>query len=144
MRTVTPAERDLARIIWEQAGNQPASPQGQNLMTATFEKLRLHLLKLIGVMGFQTMFARALALAKLEIDWLHDVQIDQDGSLIGFVEAAFKSETNDAAEGGIALLAHLLSLLDNSIGEILTFRLVKSIWPEISDESILFNAGEGP
>ncbi len=99
------------------------------------DKLRAHLSKRIGQEGFRTLLARALTLTTAQFPHLSAVQVGADGSLTGLRRAAGaglqKPPDNvtqqDAVEGAVALLAHLLGLLISFIGEDLTLRLLSTV-----------------
>jgi hypothetical protein len=128
-----PAVQELAGklLAYETDENHPAEVRIQAALNA-FEKLRLHLSKLVGVSGYQALLARALALAKAEAPWLGAAQVKADGSIDGFTAAASKQELETALSGGTVLLAQLLGLLITLIGETLTLRIVSDVWPDAS------------
>ena len=129
-KQATPAALDLARwLLAQEAALDANAPQTQIILRG-FEKLRLHLGKLVGPAGFQALFARALALAKAEVNWLANVRIGAGGSLEGFDEAAQQCDETEMIRGGTELLAQLLSLLITFIGEDLNLRLVQDIWAD--------------
>jgi hypothetical protein len=70
------------------------------------------------------------------------VQVKADGSLAGFDEQAAQVDPEDAAEGGVALLAQLLELLATFIGENLTRRLMREIWPAVVLNDSTFEKSE--
>jgi hypothetical protein len=94
------------------------------------EKLRPPLSRLIGVLGFRSLFSRALTLARAEVPWLGGAEIAADGVVGLSVEMQAQLDSGEAARGGIALIAQLLGLLVTFIGEALTLRLVQNVWPE--------------
>jgi hypothetical protein len=96
-----------------------------------FEKLRPPLAALVGSTGFDVLLARALALASPEAPWLRSLHVEADGSLVGLAELEAKVDAEKIAEGLVALLAHLLGLLKGFIGEDLTMRLLRGIWPNL-------------
>jgi hypothetical protein len=131
MKQATPAARDLARklLTQEADGNAPSETDAHAALR-TFEKIRLHVAKLVGAAGFQALLARALALAKAEVPWLEAVRVQADGSLEGFAEAAQQQNADVAAQGSATLLAQLLGLLITFVGNYLTLRLMCDIWPD--------------
>jgi len=141
MIQVAPAVQDLARKLLVQEADE-SQPSEAGIRAA--EKLRLHLSKLVGVSGYHALIARALALAKAEAAWLGAVQLEADGSLDGFLEAAVKQDPQEAMKGEMALLAQVLGLLITFIGPALTLRLVRDIWPEAALNDINSGAEETP
>lgn len=102
------------------------------------EKLRPHLVTLLGNVGFRALFVRALALANADVSWLRAVQIKNDGSFDGFDDLEHRMEQHHFTHGCTVLLSHLLGLLVASIGEDLTLRLVGNVWPELSPNDLVF------
>lgn len=87
------------------------------------EKLRRSLVTLTGTGGYVSLLSRALTLAQREAPVLGAVRVRPDGSLEG-LEA-------EAAKAHPVLVAYLLSLLNTFIGETLTMRILKDIWPDL-------------
>ena len=134
--------RELATrlIACEEWSGESAEPQAPARFEAC-EKLRLHLGALMGSVGFAAVLSRALALAGAEVSWLRSVQVKADGSLEGWGSLEGKVDSADIAEGRVVLLAHLLGLLVAFIGENLTLRLAREIWPELSVNHLEADAG---
>lgn len=103
-------------------------------------KLRAHLSKRIGQEGFRTLLARALTLTTANFPHLSAVRVGEDGSLVGLRVATGASlqktpdnvTQQDAVEGAVALVAHLLELLIILVGEDLTLRLLSIVSPTLS------------
>lgn len=140
MKQAASAERDLAKKILAYEGGKSETKEARGDAAAhVFEKLRLHLSKLVGIAGFQALLTRSRALAEAEVRWLAAIQIMSDGALEGISEIIMQQEADAAAEGSVALLGHLLGLLITFIGKDLTLRLVQDIWPDAALND--FNAG---
>lgn len=99
------------------------------------EKLRISLTRFVGADGFTALLRRALALARAEVPSLQNVKVTAEGRLEGINTLA--SEGGTEVEAAAAITEHLLALLVNFIGEPLTFRLIRSAWPDASLESFL-------
>lgn len=102
---------------------------------ATFlvcEKLRPPLASLMGHTGFRTLLSRALALTNIEASWPNTVQVKADGTLAGWDKLEGQIPRKDFAEASVVLIARLFGLLVAFIGEELTFRLLREIWPEVT------------
>lgn len=95
------------------------------------EKLRPHLMALMGGGGFRALLSRALALTCAKVPKLRAVHVKTDGSLEGWEELCTQLSPAELFDGRVALLAQLLGLLAAFIGEDLTSRLVRDIWPEV-------------
>lgn len=127
MNRTTPSAkvRDLAqRLIDHEAAPRDASEASIVAAFRVSEKLRRLLSTLTGAAGFRSLLSRALTLAKAQVICLSGVQVAPDGSLEGL------SEFCDG-EAGVILIAHLLGLLVNFIGEPLTLSLVADAWPDL-------------
>jgi hypothetical protein len=131
MNPAAPEMRNLARWLIDRevkAGN-PSEVKVQAAFR-TCEKLRLRLSKLMGVAGFQSLLCRAMTLAKAEAPWLGAVEVNSDGSLEGVGRIETQQDIDAAEKGGLILLTQLLGLLVTFIGEPLTLRLVRDLWPD--------------
>ena len=93
--------------------------------------------------GFHALLSRALALASAEVPWLRAVHVKADGSLEGLDELASASWTRmRLSRAGVVLLAQLLGLLVAFIGENLTLRLVREVWPKLPLNDLDFGKGD--
>jgi hypothetical protein len=132
--------RDLARrLLACEAVAGKTSESAESVLLRVYEKLRQSLGAFAGVDGFQSLAFRALTQAKSEAPGLWAVQIAEDGSLQGLGElkpqqAEFEpqlgSDKDQASEGGVILIARLLSLLLMFLGEALTLSLLRNAWPD--------------
>jgi hypothetical protein len=133
MSRATPKTRDLAeRLV---ACETKANKSSETRTLAAFligEKLRPNLATLVGNAGFRALLSRALALANAEVPWLRALHVKADGCFEGLDELEAQVDPDEIFEGGIVLLAQLLGLLVAFIGEDLTLRLVREIWPTLS------------
>lgn len=133
MSRATPRMRDFSErlIAYETRANNSSDTE----TPATFlvvEKLRPNLVTLLGNVGFRALLSRALVLTNSEIAWLRAVHVEADGSLEGLHELEAQLDPEEIAEGRVVLLAQLLGLLAAFIGESLTLRLVRDVWPKLS------------
>jgi hypothetical protein len=119
------------RIVADEArGNNPSAPKPPADFN-TSEKLRPNLTTLMGNAGFHALLSRALTLAKAEVPWLRAVQVKADGTLEKVEELHAQLDPADLFEGRVVMLAQLLGLLVAFIGENLTVRLVREVWPKV-------------
>jgi hypothetical protein len=133
MNRATPKMRDLAeRIIAHEAKGTTTSETNTPAAHAVCEKLRSHLATLMGNTGVRALLLHALALATVEVSWLGAVQIKSDGSLEGFEGIDMRDGSKKMVEGGVVLLAQVLGLLVVFIGENLTVRTVRDVWPKLA------------
>ena len=124
--------RAVARrlIAHETAGHKSSAAKTAAIFPVA-EKLRPHLVMLMGNGGFRALLSRALALANAEVLWLRAVHVKADGSMEGSEELQTQIDPDDFMEGGVALLAELLGLLVAFIGVSLTVRLLRDVWPTV-------------
>src|SRR5688572_2366080 len=129
MDTLSPSIRALARRLL--AETQPAGEPSLPDFAIVSEKLRNELTRFAGVSGFSSLLQRAVTLARAEVAALNHVRVTEDGHLEGLEQFAALPITvrQDAAT---AVTAHVLGLLVVFIGETLTQRLVRQLWPGTS------------
>jgi hypothetical protein len=130
--------RDLARGLL--SSEVDASSNRLHTEPATlrvYERLRRQLGAPVGIGGFQALASRALTLAKSESPRLNAVQVTLNGDLRGFSEAESQADTDTDGEAGIILIAQLLGLFLNFLGEATTLRLIEDLrlQVDISTES---------
>ena len=102
------------------------------------EKLRAHLATFMGNTGFRELLSCALPRAQAEIPWLSSAHVKADGTLEGLEDLSEKRNPDELLEGGIVLVAQLLGLLVAFIGEPLTLRFVREVWPEVPLDDLEF------
>lgn len=94
------------------------------------QKFREPLCVLAGVAGYRSLLSRALALARPGEPWLAGVKCGLDGMLEFPAGGGILDDPEAAARGGALLLTELLGLLSTLIGDMLTLRLVRNVWPD--------------
>jgi hypothetical protein len=142
MTPATPKMRDFAeRLIAHESRQKGSSPKKLPVVFPICEKLRPHLMTLVGHAGFHALLTRALALGSAEIAWLRAVQVKEDCLLAGPEKLHTPLESDELFEGQVVLAAQLLGLLVAFIGENLTFRLVREIWPKVRLNGLDFGGG---
>lgn len=142
MNRATPQMRKFAKrlMAYETGGNKTYRAKTM-VGFRVCQKLHLHLATFMGNTGFRTLLARALALATAEVPWLRAVRIERDWSLEGMEELQTHEDLDELFEGGVVLLAELLGLLVSFIGEVLTVRLVREVWPKVPLDDLDFGNG---
>ena len=131
MSRATPKMRDFAeRLIAYEMRENVSSETKTSEAWPVSEKLRRHLAILMGAVGFHALLSRALMLASAEIPWLRAMHVKADGSLEGSSELGAQASPDAIFEGRVVLLTQLLGLLVAFIGEDLTLRLVREVWPK--------------
>ena len=133
----TPAAGELSRWIIERetAGGAIAGNELGDAIRTAFDRLRVSVAGLIGIVGFGAVMARAVHLARPRFPWLEAPAIGGDGTATA-KELAAKVNANgegpaEVIAAATALLENILSLLCTFIGEDLTFRLIRRIWPDL-------------
>ena len=143
MRRSTPKMRDFSeRLIAYETKGEKSSEKKTRAACRVAEKLRPHLATLMGNLGFRGLLSRALALANAEVPWLHAVHVNADGSFEGLDGLGTQVDPDEIFKGCVVLLAELLGLLMAFIGENLTLRLVREIWPQLSLDDLDFDKGD--
>ncbi|MDP9128836.1 MAG: hypothetical protein M3N35_00455 [Candidatus Binatota bacterium] len=133
MSRTTPKLRDVSdRLIAYETRENKSSETKTPAACLVGEKLRPHLATLMGNVGFRALLSRALALASAEVPWLRAVHVNADGSFEGLDELGAQVDPDEIFEGCIILLAQLLGLLVAFIGQDLTLRFVREVWPKLS------------
>jgi hypothetical protein len=130
MSRASPQLRNFARrlIIYE-AGGKSAKIKAPDAFRVC-DKLRPQLATLMGNGGFRALLSRALALASADVPWLCAMQVKSDGTLGGWEDLPAHVDSDKFFEGRVILLAQLLGLLVAFIGEKLTLRLMREVWPK--------------
>jgi|SRR5580658_6678370 hypothetical protein len=131
--------RDLARsLVAREADASPTSLQTEPATVRVYERLRRQLGAPVGADGFQVLASRALALAKSESPRLNAVEVTAEGDLSGLSQADSQTEADADGETGIILIAQLLGLFLNFLGEATTLRLIEDLrlQVEVRTESV--------
>ena len=140
MSRATPVMRDFAeRLIAYETRGIKSSGTKTPAAFQVCEKLRPHLATLMGSTGFHALLTRALAVANAEDPWLREVQVKADGSLTGWDAPEAPADAEKLAEASVVLLAQLLGLLEAFIGQNLTLRMLREVWPKLSLSDLYFS-----
>ena len=116
--------RELAqKLVDHELSLLPASADDNKGKQRVIERLLSSLVPLVGRVGFCSLLARALTLAKREYPALREVRVREDCTLEGLPDGA-----PDAV--GVLIL-HLIGLMTTLMGETLTLRLLRNAWPEL-------------
>jgi hypothetical protein len=123
-------QRLARRLLALEALSQSAAGPHVHEGVRVCEKLQVSVTRFAGSDGFAALLRRALALARADNPSLQTVELKPDGSLIGCEVLAV-----DGRRGAVALIAHLLGLLETFVGVPFTLRLVRQAWPDASLDS---------
>jgi hypothetical protein len=142
MSGASPQMRHFAKrlAVYERRANTPSATNVPPAFQVC-DKLRVHLATFMGNQGFRELQSCALPRAKAEVPWLGAVQVKADGALEGIEELGAHHNGDELFEGGVVLVAQLLGLLLAFIGEALTLRFVREIWPEVPLDNLNFGKG---
>jgi hypothetical protein len=142
MRRASSQMRNFAECLidLEATGNNSAPIETPNAF-AVCEKLRPHLTMLMGNAGFSALLSRALTLAGAEVPGLSAAHVNSDGILEGVNELPVHLDADRLSEARVVLVAHLLGLMGGFIGENLTLRLVREVWPGARLSDLDLNKG---
>ena len=123
--------RNLAKrlLSLEAAANRGRSTANVHAAARVCEKLRTSVSRFAGPDSFAALLRRAVALARDEDPSLNGITISPECSIQGLEALAAGSVE---AHPAVAVIAHLLGLLETFIGGSLTLRFVRDAWPEAS------------
>ena len=111
----------------------------KSISTAIFvviEKMTPNFAALMGTIGFRALLSRALVLANVDVSWLGELHVGNDGFFEGLTELQSQVSPEEIYDGGIVLLVRLLGLLVALIGKDLTLQLLSHFNDiEISQEN---------
>jgi predicted TIM-barrel enzyme len=128
---ISPVIHDLVHCLFAlEANHVKLSDTRIDEAVRVCEKLRVVLSKQVGTLGFSALLSRALTLAKTDAPILQGLRVGADGTLEGLESVEqYRDMKMSIRGGGEVLVAQLLELLANIIGESLTLGMVYSIWP---------------
>ena len=98
-------------------------------------KLQGPLTAYAGAVGYRSLLRRALSLTRTENQWLATLEVSDAGAIVVPANSDATWNAAETAEGGEALVAQLLQLLEIFIGEALTLRLVHEVWPTVTSKT---------
>lgn len=126
-----------ARLIDHEAGLRSAA-SGISAAFSVPDRMRTHLTTLMGDGGHRALMMRSLALAGGEVRWLREIGVGIDGSLEGLDSIREPITPDEALNGGVVLVAHLIGLLVAFIGERLTLQILGEVWPKMPAKDLNF------
>jgi hypothetical protein len=127
------------RIVAYEAQQCPSPLSQTDCIVRVCEKLRLHLIPLIGAAGYHALISRTIALLKKDHPWSVYAGIKPDGALDFSLPEEPEASAGFIPGDAVAIPARLLGLLATFIGEPLTLNLALEVWPLLPKEA----AGEG-
>ena len=133
----SPAVDHLARRLLEhEAGGARDADSLAAAVEGACRKLSDELETLVGRGGVAALLGRAVSLAKREFPYLAAVRLQADAPLsFDALRESLQGRTpGEAQAASTSLLANLLGLLANLLGEDLGLRPVMSVWPNLLPE----------
>lgn len=129
----SPAVDDLVRRLLRLEAGGAAGPESlADAVSGACLKLAGELEPLVGAGGVAALLGRAVNLARREFPSLESVRPQEDATLPGLREALRGCGPARAEAASVALLASLLGLLVDLLGEDLGLRPVWNVWPGVS------------
>ncbi|HEU4556654.1 MAG TPA: hypothetical protein VFS20_02350 [Longimicrobium sp.] len=130
-----PALNELVRrLVRQEAGGSTDPESLAAAVEGACRKLSGELETLVGRGGVAALIGRAVNLAKREFPFLGVVRLEADApvALAGLRESLQGHDPAEAEAASVALLASLLAVLVNLLGEELGLRPVWNVWPSAS------------
>jgi hypothetical protein len=129
------ALREFTLRLLRQERSDPHASEAELVDAAERCLLQLgdHLRSLIGAEGYRALVARSLQLATTEHGFLESVvpELDPPGRLSGLHQSLRRAPEAEVRSAAVSVLAGLIWLLTTFIGEDLTLRLLRDVWPRL-------------
>ncbi|MGI9145941.1 MAG: hypothetical protein ACR2IK_05250 [Chloroflexota bacterium] len=133
MTAATPAQRDLARwLLMQELRDSQEAEALPDAAERACQKLCRRVARLVTTAGCKALLARALHLATAEFPFLAGVEANPapDTYLEGLPARAERVEPSTMRDALTLVLAGVIMLLATFIGEDLSMRLVRDVWPD--------------
>jgi hypothetical protein len=137
-RPTPPAPEELARRLLAYEASEKQSPE--ELAAAgerVYRRLREHLVVLLGPIGFDALWARAVHLAQPKFRSADDVAGEQSLHARAYgLQAAVRGRDSAAGHHNLVVtFASFITLLFTFIGEELSLRFIRQIWPDLPPDA---------
>ncbi|MCA1595703.1 MAG: hypothetical protein LC772_04675 [Chloroflexi bacterium] len=93
-----------------------------------WQKLTPELESVFGAIVMQTLFRRALMLARKERAWMEGAVLTSGSGCVEWSSAAI--DPTEIVDGATSLLGHFFGILESLIGFDLTAKMLQRIWPD--------------
>jgi len=135
-RTTQQMRNVAARLIACEMNAAHSSEATLPAAARVLEKLRPQLATMMGSAGFRAVLARSLALAAAKDHSLAAVELKENDTLEGWKRLEEQEGAERVTESSVLLVTQLLGLLTAFIGDNLTLRLVRNVWPKLPLEDL--------
>jgi hypothetical protein len=125
---------DIARWLLDKETSVGADRSGSSAAAdRVWQKLSRPLSRLVSERGAQAILSRALHTARRDFPFLEGVRasIPPESSFEVLDQRIHTIEADEASQGLLAVLNILFDLLAGFIGDDITLRLVREVWPEL-------------
>lgn len=133
MTDASERESRLAEQVLTLEAGADQSPEGLAAATERcFDRLCMHMIDLVGPIGFDVLVRRALFLAGRTHPFVRDIVVEvrpDSLRLQGLRAAVAGRDPGEVRDGLVSSLASFVALLDTFIGEDLAHRLIRQAWP---------------
>lgn len=123
----------VRRLLRHEAGGARDAASLAAAVEGACQKLSGELETLVGRGGVAALLGRAVNLTRREFPFVASIRLQADApvSFDAFHESLRGRSPAEAEAAGVALLANLVGLLVNLLGEDLGLRPVTSVWPNV-------------
>jgi hypothetical protein len=126
------------RLLLHEADTDARSGELAGAMQSVCQRLHDHLGTLVGFYGMEVLFTRAVGLAARDLPWVGSLEPGERGACRIALpkENAGEAELSAARDGFTAVVANVLGLLANLVGEDLVIQLVHDAWPDLARDEV--------
>lgn len=141
-----PTPADLARwLLAAEAGKHKEPEEFAALGERVYHRLRTHLATLLGANGFDALWARALHLAQPNFRAGDDTAVEEAlptrASHAYGLDAAMRGHDSAVVQQNLVVaFASLITLLFTFIGEELSLRFIRQVWPDLPQDAVVSRA----
>lgn len=131
-----PVERLASRIVEDEAQRIPASAHDVDIILGVCDKMHPPLSRMAGTISYQALLSRALVLALPDAPTLAALRFEGDGRLVFDPKnpPAVALDPDAVRHDAIVLVTAFLNLLMTLVGDVVTVRIIRQVWPEVTIE----------
>lgn len=129
-------DRLALRIVEDEGLRVAASVHDADLILQVCDKMHPSISRLAGSISYRALLSRALAIARVRGQTLSALRFESDGRLVFDSEHPSAELLNPdiVRNDAVILVAAFLGLLVKLIGDTVTIRIVRQVWPEVKTE----------